>query len=81
MLEKGGIIQIQEQKCIEMANKLSCHPGPEIAQELSLTKNDVRVKTRQMRALAGELNLQQTQVRSFPKKLMGRLKIYEHSLI
>jgi hypothetical protein len=41
---------------------LARKPGPEIVEELNVYQNDVRKKSKQMKAMASELNMHQAQV-------------------
>lgn len=63
MITKNGIIQKQQQQQLEMETQLARRPGLEIFEELNAYQNDVRKKTKQMKAMASELNMHHAQVR------------------
>ena len=46
-----------------MQNILARQPGPEVAEQLSTYQGNLREKTKQMKAMASELNMYQAQVR------------------
>ena len=62
VVKKNNIIQEQEKRQQEMEQTLSRQPGPEVAEQLNYYQNDVRKKSKQMKAMASELNMHQTQV-------------------
>lgn len=47
---------------MELKNILARQPGPEVAEQLSIYQANLREKTKQMKAMASELNLYQAQV-------------------
>ena len=55
---------IQEQKALfaSLQKQLSRQPGVDVAEKMSVHQNEVREKDRQLRAMAGELNMNQAQV-------------------
>lgn len=61
-MEKDSIIQEQKALFVSLQKQLSRQPGIDIAEKLSVHQNEVREKDRQMRAMAGELNMNQAQV-------------------
>lgn len=48
-----------------LTKQLTRKPGIEITDKLKLKENEVREKSRQMKAMAGELNMNQAQVSPF----------------
>ncbi|KAF5837043.1 hypothetical protein DUNSADRAFT_4923 [Dunaliella salina] len=72
VVEKDLLIQEKEKLYMELKNILSRQPGPEVAEQLSIYQANLREKTKQMKAMASELNMYQAQV-SFGKKDCGVL--------
>jgi hypothetical protein len=62
VITKNGIIQKQQEQYDEVEKALARKPGPEISEELNIYQNDVRKKSKQMKAMASELNMHQVQV-------------------
>ena len=62
VVEKDLLIQEKEKLYIELKNILARQPGPEVAEQLSVYQQNLREKTRQMKAMASELNMYQAQV-------------------
>jgi hypothetical protein len=50
----------------ELKNILARQPGPEVAEQLSAYQGGLREKTKQMKAMASELNMYQAQARALP---------------
>ena len=48
---------------VVVQNILARQPGPEVAEQLSTYQGNLREKTKQMKAMASELNMYQAQVR------------------
>ncbi len=65
MIEKDAIIQEREEHISMLTKQLTRKPGIEITDKLKLKENEVREKSRQMKAMAGELNMNQAQVSPF----------------
>ena len=59
---KNSIIRDQEQRQFEMKKVLALQPGPEIVEQLHSYQRDVTKKVKQMKAMAGELNMNKTEV-------------------
>ena len=57
VVEKGLVIQEKEKLYVELKNILARQPGPEVAEQLSIYQQNLREKTRQMKAMASELNM------------------------
>ena len=65
MVEKDAIIQEKEEHVLMLRKQLIRKPGIEITDKLKIKENEVREKSRQMKAMAGELNMNQVQVSLF----------------
>jgi len=65
VVEKDLLIQEKEKLYIELKNILARQPGPEVAEQLSVYQQNLREKTRQMKAMASELNMYQAQVNEY----------------
>jgi len=55
--EKDALIQEKEKLYAELKNILARQPGPEVAEQLSVYQRNLREKNRQLKSMAGELNL------------------------
>lgn len=75
-VEKEVAIQEKERLYAELKELLTRQPGPEMAQRLAAFQKALRERTRQMRAMASELNMSQAQVEEYRFEV-GRL---EHEL-
>lgn len=62
MIERIAIIQEREEQITALKKQLTRKPGIEVSDKLKIKENEVREKARQMRAMAGELNMNQAQV-------------------
>jgi len=62
VMVKNSVIQEQERQQTEMKKILARQPGPEIVEQLHTYQQDVTKKVKQMKAMAGELNMNQTEV-------------------
>lgn len=86
VVEKDLLIQEKEKLYVELKNILARQPGPEVAEQLSLYQGNLREKTKQMKAMASELNMYQAQVNEYKyeiERLMRELaemkrKYFEH---
>mmetsp|Transcript_9497 Transcript_9497/g.15525 ORF Transcript_9497/g.15525 Transcript_9497/m.15525 type:complete len:886 (+) Transcript_9497:227-2884(+) len=65
VVEKDLLIQEKEKLYVELKNILARQPGPEVAEQLSVYQHNLREKTRQMKAMASELNMYQAQVSEY----------------
>merc|ERR1711898_63700 len=54
-----------EKLYVELKNILARQPGPEVAEQLSVYQQNLKDKTRQMKAMASELNMYQAQVNEY----------------
>lgn len=86
MVEKDLQLQEKEKLYIELKNILARQPGPEVAEQLSVYQQSLKEKTRQMKAMASELNMYQAQVNEYKYELERltrelqavKRKYYEH---
>merc|ERR1711871_1020489 len=65
VVEKDLLIQEKERLYVELKNILGRQPGPEVAEQLSVYQTNLREKTKQMKAMAGELEMYKQQVNEF----------------
>lgn len=72
VVEKDLLIQEKEKLYVELKNILARQPGPEVAEQLSTYQGNLREKTKQMKAMASELNMYQAQVRWRPAAACSR---------
>merc|ERR1712159_165704 len=61
VVEKELAIQEKEKLYVELKQILARQPGPEVAEQLGLYQNALRDKTKQMKRLASELNMFESQ--------------------
>ncbi|KAL7433259.1 hypothetical protein ACHAXH_005601, partial [Discostella pseudostelligera] len=66
---KNSIIQEQERQQTKMKQILARQPGPEIVEQLHTYQQDVTKKVKQMKAMAGELNMNQTEVNEYKREI------------
>lgn len=57
VVEKDLAIKEKERMYLELKNILARQPGPEAAEQLSVYRSSLKEKTRQMKAMASELNM------------------------
>lgn len=62
VMMKNSVIRELEQQQIEMKQVVARRPGPEIVEQLHNYQQDVTKKVKQMKAMAGELNMNKTEV-------------------
>ena len=65
VVEKDLLIQEKEKLYVELKNILARQPGPEVAEQLSVYQQNLKEKTRQMKAMASELNMYQAQINEY----------------
>ena len=65
VVEKDLLIQEKDKLYVELKSILARQPGPEVAEQLSVYQSNLRAKTRQMKAMASELNMYQAQVNDY----------------
>merc|ERR1711939_1052041 len=65
VVEKDLLISEKEKLYVELKNILARQPGPEVAEQLSVYQTNLREKTKQMKAMAAELNMYQAQVNEY----------------
>lgn len=62
VVEKGLVIQEKEKVYSELSDVLARQPGPEVSEQLTVYQQNLKQKSRQMKAMASELNMYQAQV-------------------
>ena len=65
VVEKDLLLQEKERLYQELKNILARQPGPEVAEQLSIYQQNLKEKTRQMKAMAAELNMLQAQCNDY----------------
>jgi predicted RNase H-like nuclease (RuvC/YqgF family) len=65
VVEKGLVIQEKEKLYAELKSILARQPGPEVAEQLTVYQHSLRNKSRQLKAMASELNMYQAQVNEY----------------
>eukprot|EP00747_Dinoflagellata_sp_TGD_P210717 gnl/TRDRNA2_/TRDRNA2_83982_c0_seq2.p1 gnl/TRDRNA2_/TRDRNA2_83982_c0~~gnl/TRDRNA2_/TRDRNA2_83982_c0_seq2.p1 ORF type:complete len:859 (+),score=296.61 gnl/TRDRNA2_/TRDRNA2_83982_c0_seq2:153-2729(+) len=68
-VEKDLAIQEKEKLYLEMRNLLSKQPGPEVAEEVAKQQNGLKEKTKQMKAMAAELNMYHAQLNDYKDEI------------
>lgn len=61
VVDKEMLIQEKEKLYVELKHILARQPGPEVAEQLRIYQETLRTKTKQMKRLASELNMYETQ--------------------
>nr|XP_002129786.1 cilia- and flagella-associated protein 58 [Ciona intestinalis] len=61
VVDKELLIQEKEKLYMELKHILARQPGPEVSEQLGIYKNTLRDKTKQMKRLASELNMYESQ--------------------
>eukprot|EP01138_Halocafeteria_seosinensis_P015021 gb/GECG01015333.1/.p1 GENE.gb/GECG01015333.1/~~gb/GECG01015333.1/.p1 ORF type:complete len:253 (+),score=49.36 gb/GECG01015333.1/:1-759(+) len=64
-VEKDLLLQEKQKLYVELKNILARQPGPEVAEKLSKYQQLLSEKTRQMKALASELNMSQANANEY----------------
>ena len=65
VVEKGLVIQEKDKMYSELKAILARQPGPEVAEQVTVYQSNLKTKTRQMKAMASELNICQAQVNEY----------------
>jgi hypothetical protein len=65
VVEKELQIQEQEKQYLELKAVLARQPGPEVAEQLQIYQTTVKEKNRQLKAMASELNMFQSQASEY----------------
>jgi predicted RNase H-like nuclease (RuvC/YqgF family) len=65
VVEKGLVIQEKDKMYTELKAILARQPGPEVAEQVAVYQGNLKTKTRQMKAMASELNMCQAQVNEY----------------
>ena len=61
-MERDSTVYEQDKQILELGKALARQPGPEVAGQLVAYHGGIKEKSRQMKAMAGELNMHQAQV-------------------
>lgn len=69
VVEKGLVIQEKDKLYNELKAILARQPGPEVAEQLNVYQQNLKQKTRQMKAMASEVNMYQAQVNEYKYEL------------
>ena len=56
------LVQEKEKMYIELKNILARQPGPEVAEQLNIYRQNLREKTKQLKSMASELTMYQASV-------------------
>eukprot|EP00611_Tribonema_gayanum_P010874 TRINITY_DN2099_c0_g1_i1.p1 TRINITY_DN2099_c0_g1~~TRINITY_DN2099_c0_g1_i1.p1 ORF type:complete len:402 (-),score=154.84 TRINITY_DN2099_c0_g1_i1:625-1830(-) len=72
VVERDLLLQEKQKLYVEIKAILARQPGPEVAEQLTVYQASLKEKTRQLKAMAAELNMSQAQVNEF-KYEMERL--------
>lgn len=65
VVEKELLIQEKEKLYVELKHILARQPGPEVAEQLQIYQQTLKEKTKQMKAMASELNMYESQVSEY----------------
>ncbi|KAK2163802.1 hypothetical protein LSH36_74g11133 [Paralvinella palmiformis] len=65
VVEKELLIQEKEKLYVELKHILARQPGPEVAEQLQIYQGTLKEKTKQMKAMASELNMYESQVNEY----------------
>lgn len=68
--------QEKEKLYVELKNILARQPGPEVAEQVALYQGSLREKTKQLKAMASELNMCQAQVRHLVGWVVGVVTLW-----
>merc|ERR1712003_324341 len=68
-VEKDLAIQEKEKLYLEMNNLLAKQPGPEIVEEVGKQQQSLKEKTKQMKAMAAELNMYHAQLNDYKDEI------------
>merc|ERR1712002_971558 len=65
VVDKEMLIQEKEKLYVELKHILARQPGPEVAEQLRIYQETLRTKTKQMKRLASELNMYESQASEY----------------
>jgi len=65
VVEKELLIKEKEKLYMELKQILARQPGPEVAEQLSIYQQTLKEKTKQMKTMASELNMYESQVQDY----------------
>ena len=86
VVEKDLVIQEKQKLYLELKGILSRQPGPEVGEQLTAYQHNLKEKTRQMKAMASELEMYKAQVNEYKYEIERitrelqdvKRKYYEH---
>lgn len=64
-VEKDLLLGEKEKLFLELKNILAAQPGPEVAEQVAAMQSSLQTKTKQMKAMAAELNMYHAQVHEY----------------
>merc|ERR1712202_93057 len=65
VVDKEMLIQEKEKLYVELKHILARQPGPEVTEQLRIYQETLRTKTKQMKRLASELNMYESQASEY----------------
>lgn len=69
VVEHELLIQEREKLYMELKQILARQPGPEVAEQLQIYQQTLKDKTKQMKGMASELNMYETQVAEYKMEI------------
>lgn len=69
VVEHELLIQEKEKLYMELKQILARQPGPEVAEQLQIYQQTLKDKTKQMKGMASELNMYETQVAEYKMEI------------
>eukprot|EP00002_Diphylleia_rotans_P000333 TRINITY_DN10172_c0_g3_i1.p1 TRINITY_DN10172_c0_g3~~TRINITY_DN10172_c0_g3_i1.p1 ORF type:complete len:860 (+),score=260.50 TRINITY_DN10172_c0_g3_i1:63-2642(+) len=69
IVEKDSLIQEKEKLYVELKNILARQPGPEVAEQLNIYQQNLKEKTKQLKAMEGELSMYQGRVKDYKMEI------------
>jgi chromosome segregation ATPase len=69
VVEKELLLQAKEKLYLDLKAMLSRVPGPEVVQQIEILKGLVKERTREMKAMASELNMHQSQALDYKTEI------------
>ena len=69
VVERELLIQEKEKLYMELKQILARQPGPEVAEQLQIYQQTLKDKSKQMKSMASELNMYETQVSEYKMEI------------
>ena len=69
VVERELLIQEKEKLYMELKQILARQPGPEVAEQLQIYQQTLKDKSKQMKSMASELNMYETQVAEYKMEI------------